>query len=834
MRRLVWLGAPIAVAFVVALSPGTGAAVTCSSNAAITCGATQPGALTSLGEHDCYSFTADAGETVSITTQLTAGLFQACWELEGPNGTLGVTCGQGERTLPAAGAYTISVFDANNDQTGSYDVNLVVVSDTASACAQSVACGVPAASDVALIGESDVFAFTAFANDTVSITAQETGGGLSACWKLYDPAGAPIASFCGQGEKTLAISGGYTIRVFDASDLKTGSYDVSVTFVSSTGSSCASDLACGDTAASSIAFVGESDTYRIVGQTGDTLSITSAATGNALFPCWTLYDPTGISIATACGQAEKRLAADGDYTLRVYDNTDLKTGTYDVNLVVVSDSSSSCRQEITCGQNLPGTLAAVGQSDTYAFIADVGETVSITAQETSAFVNACWELYDPEGLQVFGACGQAEKTLAVPGAYTIRVFDQSDNETGTYDIGLVFLTDTAHNCAEDIVCSDTFPRNLATVGESDTFRYDSDAAETISITTRDTGGSLNPCWEIYDPAGVSLGGTCGQLERTLAQAGKYTIRVSDNDDLETGNYDINLVVVSDTTHNCATPIGCGEIANGSLDLKGESDTYRVTGASGDVVAIETATTAGLLNACWEFYDPFGASLGGVCGKDSRALATDLGAYTLRVFDAGEREAGDYRVSLCNPTTTITTTTLVSGSTTTTTLPGGGSQPLTGAKLTLKDDAGNSDKRRLSVLSRDGAFTPAGPSSADDPTIFGGSLRIVSSSGGFDTTYDLPAGNWRPLKRRNPSKGWKFTSAGPITHVIVKPGRRLIVRGAGSELAHTLANDPNPVGVVLDLGAHEYCMSFGGTPSFAPGKKFMAKDAGPPASCDTLE
>jgi hypothetical protein len=35
---------------------------------------------------------------------------------------------------------------------------------------------------------------------------------------------------------------------------------------------------------------------------------------------------------------------------------------------------------------------------------------------------------------------------------------------------------------------------------------------------------------------------------------------------------VNLVVVSDTVHNCATPLACGEAVEGSLDLKG--DTYR--------------------------------------------------------------------------------------------------------------------------------------------------------------------------------------------------------------------------------------------------------------------
>jgi hypothetical protein len=234
-------------------------------------------------ETDCFTFTTvDANEAVSITTHVTAGVFQPCWRLQG---TMQIFCGEAERFLASPGTYTIEVFDQNMDQSGAYDINMVVVSDTTSNCGAAHTCGQTAAGNISLVGESDTRHFVAAANDTVSITAQETGGGLSACWELYDPIGLSLGGACGQREKTLAVAGGYTIRVFDVADASTGSYDVNLVFVSDSASSCAQSISCGQTLPHALAAVGESDTFHFTGAPGDTVSVTARETGGGMIAC---------------------------------------------------------------------------------------------------------------------------------------------------------------------------------------------------------------------------------------------------------------------------------------------------------------------------------------------------------------------------------------------------------------------------------------------------------------------------------------------------------------------------------------------------------------------
>ena len=102
--------------------------------------------------------------------------------------------------------------------------------------------------------------------------------------------------------------------------------------------------------------------------------------------------------------------------------------------------------------------------------------------------------------------------------------------------------------------------------------------------------------------------------------------------------------------------------------------------------------------------------------------------------------------------------------------------------------------------------------------------------GFDDTYELAAGRWSYQKKEGETRGYKFRPTKPIKSVNVQPGKRIKVVANGTGLGHTLGSDPDPVDVVVTLGAHCYCLRFGGDVSFKPDKKWLAKDAPAPTGC----
>ena len=164
--------------------------------------------------------------------------------------------------------------------------------------------------------------------------------------------------------------------------------------------------------------------------------------------------------------------------------------------------------------------------------------------------------------------------------------------------------------------------------------------------------------------------------------------------------------------------------------------------------------------------------------------------------------------------------------------GGTDQTLAGTKLSLKVRPSDATKQKLSSLAKDPSVSlGSGNGSGDDPTLNGGSLRVRGAT--FDETYPLPASAWLYDGKPGANEGYKYRDKkqlnGPIKSVNVKTAKQVKATGNGGALGLVLGSDPSPVDVVLSIGGTRYCMSFGGTTSFAPGK-LSAKNALAPASC----
>jgi glucose/arabinose dehydrogenase len=165
---------------------------------------------------------------------------------------------------------------------------------------------------------------------------------------------------------------------------------------------------------------------------------------------------------------------------------------------------------------------------------------------------------------------------------------------------------------------------------------------------------------------------------------------------------------------------------------------------------------------------------------------------------------------------------------------GGEQLLAGKKLTLKDNPNPARKGLTFGATPKQPVTIGGP--ADDPTLAGGSLRVVVGTG-FDDTYPLPAINWKAIGKPVDHKGFNYKdphllAGGPVKTAQVAAGKLVKASAKGALLGHSLASDPNPssVDIVLTIGTRKYCLHYGGTVTFKPGKLWTAKDAPESPAC----
>src|SRR5262249_13553440 len=219
------------------------------------------------------------------------------------------------------------------------------------------------------------------------------------------------------------------------------------------GVASAADITCGQTIARTIERSGQSDNPSYDGGSGDVLAITIVPvapdtacleSGLTFDPYWEIFDPDGRRVQIPLGDGGRRClglggsaacetaqlsesSENGPYTLVVTDFGKNCGGTYRVTVENVSGTVDGANvdptnpqcarfndkgkpdgtQPITPGEAVSGAIDEIGETDTFTFAGQQGETATIQlAPGTSSggTFDPRWTLFGPDGSAVSDDC----------------------------------------------------------------------------------------------------------------------------------------------------------------------------------------------------------------------------------------------------------------------------------------------------------------------------------------------------------------------------------------------------------------------------------------------
>lgn len=273
-----------------------------------------------------------------------------------------------------------------------------------------------------------------------------------------------------------------------------------------------------------------------------------------------------------------------------------------------------------CGDLVQGNLTSSGQTNTYFFNANAGESVRLTLSDSTRAQIFSGTNY----LGTFGYLVNPYKlTLPSTGTYTVFVTDYYGN-IGNYNMSFSFVTP---RCGLTLVCGQMVTNKFVASAQVDTYSFTGNAGEVAVVHLNPNGSAVA---EVFDPSGNSIGifgYPNGISNVTLPSTGIYTVLVRDYYGYTDG-YSLTLAFA---TPKCGAPLSCGQTVTNHLATQGQLDIYTFTGNAGEVVVLHPNPN-GSTRA--QLFDPNGNSLG-LFGYESHPPQVTLpinGTYTVFLSD----------------------------------------------------------------------------------------------------------------------------------------------------------------------------------------------------------
>jgi hypothetical protein len=324
-------------------------------------------------------------------------------------------------------------------------------------------------------------------------------------------------------------------------------------------------IPCGSLTPGTITAPGQVDRYLFAGQAGQVVSLALASTGGFSSNYSTLTGaelsliaPSGtvLGILRSNSQGNFTLRATGIHIIRVRASNLSTTGSYNVNLECISPPGANAVL-LPCGTRASGTIEAAAQVDTYSFVGQANQVVSLALASTGGFSSNYSTLAGAE-LSLIAASGtvlgilrsnsQGNFTLRESGVHIVRVSATNLATRGSYNVNLECISPPGAN-AVPLPCGTRASGTIEAAAQVDTYSFVGQANQVVSLALASTGGfSSNYSTlagaelSLIAPSSTMLGilRSNSQGNFTLRESGVHIVRVSATNLATRGSYNVNL------------------------------------------------------------------------------------------------------------------------------------------------------------------------------------------------------------------------------------------------------------------------------------------------------
>lgn len=325
--------------------------------------------------------------------------------------------------------------------------------------------------------------------------------------------------------------------------------------------------------------------------------------------------------------------------------------------------------------------------DGFSFSGQAGDEIRIVLLQLSGGLEPGLFVRDPDLISIYldscftvGCTLTYEATLTKTGTYLLTVGDDGANQTGEYEIGVHCLSGPCTVLHPALHHDQPRGLPLSPATSMNRMTFDGTLGAEPRITVVQTGASLEPRLEIWDPDGVKLhdescitAGCSMQVEPSdfnlpvvppsaLPKSGIYQLAVSDQGSDQTGTYSINIqCLVGDCDSDSdGVPDGVpallfyGTPRTPTISPITDEDTFLFDADAAVSLTITVTETGGGLHPRLEVWDPLGSKVGDIacfgagCSAPVLLPATSVaGTYSVNVSSVlvGGGLTGSYSLDL---------------------------------------------------------------------------------------------------------------------------------------------------------------------------------------------